>query len=233
MQSEDRLIHFSTELIHRPKKHDRKDLQKLYYELSQTPGAGYDTSDFSNAVQTRFVSRRSKRTQSICMILADRIVLVEEWADMALCDFTAKVSAVALQAMAVLGIGPFVVQTATLRSTFALTHFADARTFLLDHACNQENRIEPFFQRPIGSGGLRFSLPETPQNRGSLNVIIESFKHSNKEIFVEVKGLFKGPLKNEETMADAVENIEVCRAFITDNIYPFLNQYDTPKEGLV
>lgn len=233
MQSEDRLIHFSTELIHRPKNHDRKDLQKFYYELSQTPGTAYDTSDFSQATQTRFLSRRSKRTQSICLVMADRITLVEEWADMALCDFTQKVVGVATQAMAVLGVAPFIIQTATLRSTFALTHFADARTFLLDHACGQENRIEPFFQRPIGSGGLRFSLPETPENRGSLNVIIESFKHSNKEIFVEVRGLFKGPLMSEENMDGVIANIGLCREFITDHIYPFLNQYDTPKEGLV
>ena len=232
MQSEDRLVHFSTELIHGPSKHAQPALQKLYYDLSQTPAA-YDNIDFSQPPVARFHSKRGGNAQSIALFLPDRIVLVEEWADIALSTFLDKVLEVARRAMAELGIRQFPVQTVTLRSTFALTHHDNARSFLLDHVCQQAARIEPFFKRPVAHGGLRFSLPATPEHPYTLNVIIESFKHSQNEVFVEVKGGFNGQQIDAETLHKATDNIRQCRQFIIDNAYPFLNQYDTPKEGLV
>ena len=229
MQSEDRLIHFSTELIHAPVQHKIATLQKLYYELSKTRGA-YDSSDFSTPPQFKFYSRRSANAQSILVFLPDRIVLVEEWADIALSDFLEKVREVGARVLPCLGIPCFVAQTATLRSTFALTHFDDARVFLIDHACGQANRIGPYFQRPVAVGGLRFVLPETPDHPGTLHVIIESFRHSMKEVFVEVKGVFGNQQLDGETLPKAIDHIQMVRSFISDNIFPFINQYDFSQE---
>jgi len=233
MQSEDRLIHFSTELIHPPVQHKKADLQKLYFELSQTRTAAYDSTDFSGPVQSKFYSRRGKKTQSVAVFLPDRMVLLEEWVDIALADFIEKVREVVTQAFAHLAIRSFVVQTATLRSTFALTHFEDARVFLMDHACQQADRIGPHFQRPVAVGGLRFVLPETPDHPGNLHVTIESFRHSRNEVFVEVKGVFPNQRIGPSELDQTAENIQLVRSFISNHVFPFLDQYDTTEEGVV
>ena len=151
MQAEDRLIHFSTELIHPPVEHEADTLRKLYFDLSQSRDVAYDSTDFSLPGQFRFYSRRGKRSQSIILFLADRMVLIEEWADIALSDFVDKVKGVAARVLDRSLIAKISVQTATLRSTFALTHFDDARVFLLDHMCAQASRIAPHFQRPVAN----------------------------------------------------------------------------------
>lgn len=233
MQSEDRLVHFSTELMHPPKQHQRPALQKLYFELSQTRGASYDSTDFSQPPHARFYSKRGNKAQSVALFLPDRLVLIEEWADIALSSFLDKVREVGRRVLTELGLKLFIAQTATLRSTFALTHFEDAREFLLDHACGQAERIAPHFQRPVATGGLRFVLPETPEHPGNLHVVIESYRHNAKEVFVEVKGVFGGQQIDVETIEKAVDHIQLCRRFISNNVFSFLNQYDTPKEDLV
>jgi len=232
MQSEDRLIHFSTELIHLPKQHKKVDLQKLYYELSQSRTASYDSSDFSAPVQSRFYSRRGKNTQSIALFLPDRIVLVEEWVDIALSTFLEKAREVAGHAFEVLGIQQVAVQTVTLRSTFALTHFDDARVFLIDHVCQQAGRIGPHFGRPVSVGGLKFMLPETPDHPGNLHVTIESFRHSQNEVFVEVKGIFPKLKMGLNDLELVNEHFHLVRSFISNHIYPFLDQYDGAEEGV-
>lgn len=233
MQSEDRLIHFATELVHKPLKHSRPALQKLYYELSQTRVASYDSSDFSQPTHARFHSRRGQRSESVLVFLPDRVTIIEEWADIALSDYVEKVKEIGQRVLTDLGISQFAAQTATLRSTFALTHFDDAREFVLDRICGQAGRIAPHFRRPLATGGLRFVLPQTPENPGNLHVLIESFKNSANEIFVEVKGIFGGIGIEAKSMETAAENIQLCRNFISESIFPFLNEYDTPKEDLV
>jgi len=230
MQADDRLIHFSTELIHAPKKHDRPALQKLYYELSQTR-AGYDSSDFSQPTHARFFSKRGKRTQSIAILLGDRTVLVEEWADIALADFLEKIRVVAPRVIADLGVPRFAAQSVTLRSTFALSHYGDARTFMLEAVCGQAERIDPHFHRPVQTGGLRFVLPQTSDHPGTLQVLIESSRHNAGEILVEVKGLFQQQSIDAENIECAVDNVQLCRSFILDSVFPFLDQYDIRQEN--
>jgi hypothetical protein len=229
MQSEDRIIHFSTELIHAPVQHKVPALQKLYYELSQTRAA-YDSSDFSTPPQFRFYSRRAKNTQSVLAFLPDRVALVEEWADIALSDFEEKVREVGKRVFDAFNLPGCLAQTATIRTTFALTHFDDARVFLMDHACNQANRISPHFRRPILTGGIRFILPETPENPGTLHVIVESFRHSTKEVFVEVKGVFGNQHISGDSLEGAISNIRIVRSFITDSLFPYLDQFDHPVD---
>ncbi|HIJ65995.1 MAG TPA: hypothetical protein HPP77_08580 [Candidatus Hydrogenedentes bacterium] len=233
MQAEDRPIHFSTELIHAPARHEIPVLQKLYFELSQLRAVGYDSTDFSVPGQSRFYSRRGAKTQSIALFLPDRLVIIEEWTDIPLSDFLEKTCAVAEKAMAALRISFFTAQTATVRSTFALTHFDDAREFLLDRACQQTGKIAPHFGRPIAVGGLRFVLPETPEHTGLLNVAIESFKFSRNEVLTEVKGIFAHQRIGPEDLATATENIQAVRSFISEHVFPYLDQYDSPEEGFV
>lgn len=229
MHSEDRPIHFSTELIHPPRKHQVPVLQKLYYELSQTRAA-YDSTDFTSPAQYRFYTKRPNNSQSLALFLPDRLVLIEEWAQVTASEFCERVREVAVQALNQLGVPFFAAQTATVRSTFSLTHFTDARVFLLDGACSQVDRIGPYFRRPVSVGGLRFVLPETPENRGALHIVIESFRHNIREVFVEVKGVYGAQKIDAENVEQALQHIRDVREFITANIFPYLNQFDLPQE---
>ncbi len=230
MQAEDRIIHFSAELIHAPKPQKKDVLQGLYYELTRTKAA-YDSTDFTVPGQARFYSRRDSRSQSICLFLPDRVLLVEEWADIPLSGFLDRVHEVAERTLAVRGIERYLAHACTIRSTFALTYFDDARVFLLDHVCGQEGLIGPHFQRPIAVGGLRFVLPETHEHDGMLTILIESWRHSRNEVFVEVKGVFgRKPVGAGETQT-ILNSIRSVRTFIATNVYPYLNQHDVPKEA--
>lgn len=229
MHSEDRPIHFSTELIHPPLQHKVPVLQKLYYELSQSRAA-YDSTDFTAPGQYRFYTRRGPTSQSLALFLPDRVVLIEEWAEVTATEFCDKVREVAVRAMAQLAVPFFAAQTVTVRSTFSLTHFGDARVFLLDHACGQAERIGPHFRRPVSVGGLRFVLPETPEHRGTLHVLIESFRHNIREIFVEVKAIFGSQRLDSASIDTGLQNIHDVRDFITGNIFPYLDQFDLPQE---
>jgi len=229
MQSEDRIIHFGVELIHRPVQTKVQTLQKLYFDLSQIRGAGYDSTDFTNPMQARFYSRRGSKTQSLALFLPDREVMVEEWADIPLSNFLDKVREMARLALPARGVERLMVHTATIRSTFALTHYDDARVFLLDHACRQEDRIAPHFRRPVAVGGLRFVLPETNEDPGNLHVTVESFRHSLKEVFVEVKGVFGRRPVGLEDVDVILGNIGAVRSFVSERVYPYLEQYDHPQ----
>jgi len=226
MQSEDRVIHFSVELVHLPGQVAKEALQKLYYDLSQTRHGSYDSTDFNNPMTPRFYSRRGQKTQSIAVFLPDRLVLVEEWADMPLSDFVDKVREVAPLVMQARGVKELVAHTATVRSTFALSHFDDAREFLIDHACKQRDLISPYFKRPIAVGGLRFVLPETNEHPGQFNVNIESFRHSRSEVFVEVKGVFGRRRVPVDALDPVLDNVASVRQFISTSVYPYLNQFD-------
>ncbi len=229
MHLEDRLIHFSTELIHPPRPHPKPLLQKLYFELSQTR-AGYDNTDFTLPGQGRFTSRRGRNTHSFALFLPDRIALVEEWADMPLSDFLQKIREVLSRAFDILGLDAFSVQVATLRSTFSLTHFNDARVFLLERVCGQAGRIAPHMPRPIGVAGLRFVFPQTPDHPGEYHVAMESFRHNPAEILVEVKAVYPDAAIGSDDLDRACSNISDARAFISRHVFPFLNQYDLPAE---
>ena len=226
MQAEDRVIHFCVELVHAPSPINRAALQKCYFELSQTR-ANYDSIEANEGAQSRFYSTRG-RAQSIVLFLPDRALVIEEWADLPLSGFEEKVRLIMPRAAEARGVDRFLVNAATVRSTFALTHFTDARVFLLDRACGLSGRITPYFQRPVATGGLKFVLPETADQSGTLHVNIESFRHSNDEMFVEVKGVFG---RNPVVVAEAEEvirNLRLVRQFISERVYPFLQQFDRP-----
>lgn len=228
MNAEDRIVHFATELIHAPTKHAKAQLQQVYYELAQTR-AGYDNIDFNLPGRPRLFSVRG-RSQSIAAFLPDRVALVEEWADVSLPDFLAKIREVGERALRVLSIPAFAVQVVTLRCTSALTHFPDARVFLLDRVCGLEGQLAGHFHRPIGLGGIRLVFPRTPEHRGDIHVAIESFRHGLNEVVVEIRGTFAEAPIARETLGDACHNVEHLRAFVTESVYPFLNQYDAARE---
>ena len=230
MQSEDRIIHFCVEMIHRPLPLKRQELQRLYYELSQTRAA-YDNIEMNEAAQAKFHSQRGK-AQSLLVFLPDRELLVEEWADIPLSTFTEKLRLAAPMVMKARGVAQIVVHSITVRSTFALTHYEDARVFLLDNACQLAGRVNPFFQRPIATGGVRFVFPETSEHAGVLHLNIESFRHSNNEVFVEVKSVFGRQAVGADNMEPVVTNLNLTRQFISDRVYPFLQQFDTPVSPL-
>lgn len=226
MQAEDRIIHFCLELIHRPVPLKRQNLQKVYYELSQTRAA-YDSIDLNDAMQAKFHSQRGK-AQSLLVFLPDRELMVEEWADIPLSSYAEKVRVAAPMVLGAREVSQVVVHSVTVRSTFALTNYEDARVFLLDNACQLAGRVSPFFQRPIATGGLRFVFPETNEHAGVVHLNIESFRHSTNEVFVEVKGIFGRQPVAVNAMDPVIENLHQTRQFITDRVFPFLQQFDVP-----
>ncbi len=228
MQAEDRVIHFCVELIHPGQPFNRAALQKLYFELSQT-GAGYDSIEVSDTAQARFYSRRG-RAQSVLLFLPDRALIIEEWADIPMSDFEDRVRVVMPKLGEARGIPGFMVHAATVRSTFALTGEQDCRRFLIERVCRQEPRRMAAFNRPIATAGLRYVFPETAESPGTLYVNIETFRHSNNEIFVEVKGLFGKQQVAPDAPETVIGNLRVVRSFITGNIYPYLEQYDGAPE---
>lgn len=230
MQAEDRTIHFGVELIHTPLRHKKDALQKLYYELSQTRNAAYDSTDFTNPAQARFYSKSGQRTQSICLFLPDRILVIEEWADIPLSAFIERVEAIGSRMLEMDGVNRFIAHTATLRSTFALTHAQDGRVFILEHMCGQEGRIGQHFQRPIAMAGMRFHFPEADEYPGNFQVAIEPFRQSRNEIYVEAKGVFTRQPVEVGDMAIVSDHCRGVRAFITDRIFPYMNQFDIPRD---
>ncbi len=229
MQAEDRPIHFSTELLFPPFQLNTPVMQRIYYELSQHPLTAYDSADFNQAGPPRLVTARGK-TQSVLLFLPDRLVVIEEWVDITLGQFIEKTRTIMATVFASCELENVIAQTVTLRTTFALTHFQDARVFLLDHVCGQEGSIWPHFQRPVGVGGIRFILPRTAEHPGDLHVIIESFIQSPNEVFVEVKGIFGELQVNEASVETLGANARHVRSFITQSVYPYLQQYDHPQE---
>lgn len=227
MQAEDRVIHFSAELIHAPAAFNKEALRALYFELAKTK-ASYDSSDFGNPAQARLYSQRGTKSQSVAVYLPDRVLIIEEWADMPLSDFVERVREVGARSLAARGVPHYLAHTATVRSTFALTHFTDARVFLMDHALGQAGKVGPHFQRPVAIAGMKYVLPDSNEHPGMLNVTIESFRHSLSEVFVEVKGVFTREHVTAERMEVVVENIRGVRGFISRNVYPYLNQFDVP-----
>ena len=230
MQAEDRVIHFGVELLHKPIKHKKEVLQKLYFDLSQTRGGGYDSTDFTRPLQPRFYSKHGKRSQSIAVFLPDRVLLIEEWADISMGQFLDRIEAVASRLVEIEGVDSFIAHTATIRSTFALTHFDDARVFLLDHVCGQAGKIGPHFQRPLSVGGLRFTLPETDEYPGNLQVLIESFRQARNEVYVESKGIFARQPVGGSDLGVVLDHVRGVRSFISDRIFPYLDQYDVALE---
>lgn len=231
MQAEDRIIHFSAELIHQPVQPRKDALQKLYFELSQTRNAGYDSTDFTNPLQPRFYSRRGPKTQSVALFLPDRALLLEEWTDIPLSDFIEKVRETGPRLLEARGLNQYMAHAVTIRSTFALSHHDDARTFIVDHVCAQTGKVTPHFHRPLAIGGLRFVLPETDEYPGALHVAIESFRHSRNEIFVEVKGVFSRRPVAADDIEIVLSNIRLVRNFISESVFPYLNQFDQPADS--
>jgi hypothetical protein len=230
MQSEDRPIHFSTELVFPPRQFEKPVLQKFYFELGQTSGLEYDNSQFGGQALAKFFTQRGKKAQSALLIIPDRVAIVEEWVDMPFSEFLAKIGAVSELARTELGVEEIQSQTVMVRTTFGLSHFEDNREFLLDHVCNQEGKIAQFFGRPIATGSLRFVLPATPEHEGTLYITVEPFRGSKRELFVEVRGVFSSQHSTLEEVSDFTSKAIRCRDFISDNLYPYLNQYDVPRD---
>lgn len=232
MQSEDRIIHFGVELIHTAVRHKKDSLQKLYFDLSQVRNAGYDSTDFTLMAQPRFYSKRGKRSQSICLFLPDRVLILEEWADIAMSEFIERVEAVGSRVLGLEGIEQFMAHTATIRSTFALSSVEDGRVFLLEHVCGQDPSMGRFFQRPIAMAGMRFHFPETDEYPGNLQVAVEPFRQSPNEIYVEAKGIFTREKVRPGEMHIVTDHCHGVRSFISERVYPYLNQFDIPKASM-
>ena len=229
LQAEDCIIHMSAELVHVPVPLNRQVCQQIYVDLAGTRAA-YDSIDASNPAMIRLYSRRG-RAESAALFFPDRLLVVEEWCDIPLSVFEEKLRQLLPRAGAIRQIGPMLLNAATIRSTFALSQMEDARVFLLDRVCGLADRIQTHFRRPLVTGGLRIVLPETSEHDGALHISIESFRHSNNEVFVEVKGIFgKRQIPWEQPEA-VIENFRLVRRFITGNIFPFLAHFELSAES--
>ena len=229
MQSEDRPIHFSTELVYDPQQFEKTQLQELYFDLTQAPNLDYDNSQFGQVPLARFYTKPGEKSQSMLAVLNDRMGIMEEWVDISLSDYIAKVATVSDLFMEKFSIDEYRAQSVLMRTTFGLSHYEDSRKFLFDQLCGLEGNILPHFQRPISSGCLKFVLPATPQHEGTINVSIEPFKESPRELYVEVRSVFAAQHTSLLNSGDLENNIRLTREFINENVFPFLDQYDTAQ----
>jgi len=229
MQSEDRPIHFSTELVYDPQQIEKTQLQELYFDLTQAPNLDYDNTQFGQVPLARFYTKRGEKSQSMLAVLNDRMGIMEEWVDISLSDYIAKVATVSDLFMEKFSIDEYRAQSVLMRTTFGLSHYEDSRKFLFDQLCGLEDNILPHFQRPISSGCLKFVLPATPQHEGTINVSIEPFKESPRELYVEVRSVFAAQHTSLLNSGDLESNIRLTREFINENVFPFLDQYDTAQ----
>ncbi|HOV32793.1 MAG TPA: hypothetical protein PLX23_05460 [Candidatus Hydrogenedens sp.] len=225
MHIEDRPIHFSVELIHNPTPINKETLQRLYYDLIGTP-ISYDSIDFSFPMQTRFYSTRGK-SQSIALFLLDRAIIIEEWTSTAFEDFLNKVKELSPKILQARKQTAFLAHVGTFRSTFALTQYDDAKIFILEKLLNQSQElIIDHFGRPLATAGIRFVFPESNDTPGIYHVLIESFRHNRKELFVEVRGIFGRTFITAQKIDVIIENLKDMREFLTQRLQPYLAQYD-------
>ncbi len=225
MHIEDRPIHFSVELIHNPTPIHKEALQRLYYDLTGTP-VSYDSTDFSFPMQTRFYSTHGK-SQSIALFLLDRAIIIEEWTSATFEEFLNRVKELGPKILQARNQGAFLAHAGTFRSTFALTRYDDAKTFIMEKLLNQSQElIIDHFGRPLATAGIRFVFPESNDTPGIYHVLIESFRHNKKELFVEVRGIFGRTLITAQNINVVVENLKDMREFLTQRLQPYLAQYD-------
>lgn len=229
MQSEDRPIHFSTELIFDKREFEKSDLQQLYFDLTKTSGIDYDNSQFSKVPLARFYTQRGEKSQSMMVLLPDRVGILEEWVDIPLSEFIGKVTAVSAKLMGQFEIPEYKAQVVLMRTTFGLTNCDDSRKFIFDQLCAQKGRIMPHFLRPVSSGSLRFTLPATPEHDGTFQISIEPYKESPREIYIEVRAVFAAQHTSLLNEGDLEKNIRLVREFISENMFDYLNQYDAPQ----
>lgn len=229
MHAEDRLIHFSTELVHAAVKPDAAVLKKLYYELSQSVDSGYDNTDFSNPAQPKMFTRRGARTYSGLVCLPDRLVILEEWADSTLLAFMDRAAAVASTYLRVVGPAHYTMQAVTLRAACAISHGASARDFVLEKVCGQNrDGMGEAFGRPVDLGAVRFLFNESPEHPGTFHIAIEPFRFGPREVLIEVKGIFPHQALDADAMGLLQDHIRNCRSLLSQRVYPFLNGLDTP-----
>ncbi len=225
MHPEDRPIHFATELFYPPFQIKIPVLQKLYYDLSLTPAA-YHGADFAPPGPPRFHSRRGLNSQSLALFLPDRLVIVEEWVDIAFEQFLNKVREVARRTFDAFELSAYVAQTVTLRTVFALSNVPDARAFMLENICGLKEDILSVFGRPIGVGGMRFVFPPTPEKPEEVHLLVESFRHNVREVFVEVQTFLANVELSGRSLDTIIENIVKARRFIDERVRCFLEPYD-------
>ncbi len=226
MHIEDRPIHFSAELIHPPTPINKESLQRLYYELIGSP-VSYDSIDLSFPMQTRFYSMRGNKSQSILLFLLDRTIVIEEWASITFDEFLNKIKGLAPKILETRKQPVFLAHTGTLRSTFALTNYDDAKTFIVEKLLNQTNELMfDHFGRPLTTAGIRFVFPESNDTPGIYHVLIESFRHSKKELFVEVRGIFGRTPVSTQNIDLIINNLKEMREFLIKRLQPFLAQFD-------
>jgi len=232
MLPDDRSIHFSTELMFKPRKFTKQELQKFYFDLTQLPGLNYDNSEFGGQALARFYIKTPPRSQSMLVVLPDRIALLEEWAAIPLVDFNSKVTTVAGEALS-MGVEEFTAQTVTLRSTFSPVHSENSFEFIIERLCQQGTLPGQHFGRPIGVGGIRFALPETPDHPGAITISIESFHQEPREILVELKAVYANLHVTGDSLDELRTAITSCRTFIQERIRPYLDSFDqTPSEEM-
>lgn len=226
MQREDRPIHFSVELIHPPSPINKEALQKLYGELASTK-AGYDSIDLSFPMQARFYTNHTNKSQSIILFLLDRALIIEEWTVVTFSNFLEKVEFLVPKILNARNQTIFIAHIGTIRSTFGLTGYQDAKLFIIEKLLKQapESIIE-HFGRSMSTVGIRFVLPESNEAPGIIHIAIESFRHSKRDIFVETRGIFGRTPISAISVKPLIENLKSLREFITNRIQYYLSQFD-------
>jgi len=62
-----------------------------------------------------------------------------------------------------------------------------------------------------------------------MNVLMESSRHSENEVYAEVKGIFRKQPVKPENLSPLQERVRDVRAFISSRVFPYLDQFDRPE----
>ncbi len=226
MQTEDRPIHFSVELLHPPSPINKEALQKLYAEIAGTK-VGYDSIDLSFPVQARFYTNHTNKSQSVVLFLPDRAIIIEEWTVVTFSNFLEKVGFLVPKILSARNQTLFIAHIGTIRSTFGLTNYHDAKLFITEKLFRQNHdTLIEYFGRPIATVGVRFVLPESNETPGVIHIAIESFRHNKKDVFVEIRGIFGRTPITATSVGILIENLKNLREFVTNRIQYYLAQFD-------
>lgn len=233
MHEEPTTIHFSTALIYLPiKLETQKDsIRDIYHELSKVANCDYDDISFDGfpIYPPKFIKKQGK-TVSSCVFQRDRVIIIEDCANITLEEFSQRIQEVLIRSFRLLSINFLVMQICTIKCLFTPLQSQDARIFLGENACNLKGKILPHFKRKPQLFGIRFMFPPAKDMLNYFSTKMESYNQDSRKIYVETTGTF--PLAKPITATNidnATANMRTTYDFCGTNVKEFLNQFD--KKG--
>ncbi len=227
MSYEPRTIAFTAELLHPPQQLRADLAQSVHNTLYQKPAVGYQ--NFQVAPDGIHLSNLPQMPGQIstASLAWDRLVLREELRGITVEDFATRMVNVATTTFQTLGIPASLAQQFLVRSLITPRHYRDGREFLSRRLIAPGADAWQQFGRPVQSLGARLVLPQSPGERSTFQVRIETWPQDPRSVWVETTGSFAGPVGVGDAPQFAELLYETYR-YLTGPVGAFLAALDTP-----